>query len=455
MSEQPQRIEDQVSNAPEPAGAVPPPVVARSPIDWRRMHLWEIQPVRDLLVVAAIVGVVYLGYQIRIVTVPLLLALLLAYLFEPLVRWLRTRRIVTRRWAAVGILAVFALGVVVPISIGAGFGVVQGVKAASILAKNATAVQKSLAAPTDDTLRINVPEGAWRNIRDFLVLPEERATEPVGRGLRAIRSDTQEDMRLLLRRAVDYASEHAGELAQWGGGKVLGGGAQAVGAAFDTVVSVGMVLFSIFLTAFFFYFFCTGWGKVLEFWEELIPERRKGRTIEIVGQMDRVIAGFVRGRLTICFLLAVYMTLAYWLAGVPAPLILGPVIGLLFIVPYIHVVGVPIASLLMWLNVPDGGGGFYSQWWWIIGAPLGVYLGAQLLDDWVLSPLIQGKSTDLPIPTILFASIAGGALAGVYGLLIAIPIAACIRILLNEVFWPRFRQWARGERLDFLPIGKR
>lgn len=452
MADEQPRTEDRVSDAPQP-----PAMAARPLIDWRRMHLWEIQPVRDLLVIAAILGVVWLGYQIRIVTVPLLLALLLAYLFEPLVRWLGVRRLIGRRWAAVGIIAVFALGVVVPLSIGAGFGIVQGVKAAGILAKNTTAVQKSLAAPADEALRAKVPEGAWRNIRDFLMLPDERGEGPesVGvPGLRAMRSETSEDMRLLVRRVVDYASEHAGELAQWGGGKVLGGGAQAVGAALDTVVSIGTVVFTMFLTAFFFYFFCTGWGKVLEFWEELIPERRKGRTIEIVRQMDRVIAGFVRGRLTICFLLSVYMTLAYWIVGVPAPLILGPVIGLLFIVPYIHAVGVPIAALLMWLNVPEGGAGFHTQWWWILGAPLGVYLGAQLLDDWVLSPLIQGKTTDLPIPTILFASLAGGALAGIYGLLIAIPIAACIRILLNEVFWPRFRQWARGERSDFLPIGK-
>ena len=78
----------------------------------------------------------------------------------------------------------------------------------------------------------------------------------------------------------------------------------------------------------------------------------------------------------------------------------------------------------------------------------------QVLDDYVLTPLIQGKSTNMDTPSILFASMAGGTLAGVYGLLLAIPVAACLKILLKEVFWPRFRVWAEGKAKDFLPIGK-
>jgi predicted PurR-regulated permease PerM len=70
----------------------------------------------------------------------------------------------------------------------------------------------------------------------------------------------------------------------------------------------------------------------------------------------------------------------------------------------------------------------------------------------VLTPSIQGRSTHLATPTILFASIAGGVLAGFYGLLVAIPVAACVKILLDEVFWPRFKGWVHGQEPDFLPI---
>jgi predicted PurR-regulated permease PerM len=167
-------------------------------------------------------------------------------------------------------------------------------------------------------------------------------------------------------------------------------------------------------------------------------------------KMDRVIAGFIRGRLIICAVLGVFITLMYFLIGVPVPLLLGPVIGLFFLVPFMHVFAIPIAIIAMVLE--PSGVAWKQTWWWIIFAPIGVNLLCQVLDDYVLTPLIQGKSTDMSTPAILFASIAGGALAGFYGLLLAIPAAACIKILLKEVVMPRFEDWAKGKERDFLPI---
>jgi predicted PurR-regulated permease PerM len=460
------------------------PALKAGAVDWRRVHLWEFQPVRDLLVLGAIFGVLWLGYQMRIVTIPVLMAMLLAYLFEPLVRWITRRSRLSRSGAALGIIAAFAIIVVVPLTVGGVFGVVQGAKAVTALATNVAKVQKSIANPGDEALAADVPRGGWRKIRDYLVEerparvaapaqsgllgppPEDGVLPPqiVGDDPARTNQPRIDEFRVLARRIADWVGEHAGELASWASGQaknvsgVVGGAVGgAVGAAIGTLTAIAMLAFAAFLTAFFFYFFVTGWGKFLLFWEGLIPERKRGKFIDVIQQMDRVIAGFVRGRVTICVILAVYMTIAYAVIGVPAYLVLGPLIGAMFIAPYIHAIGMPIAMVLLWLNVPSGdaeAAGFRYQWWWIVFAPIGVYVIAQLLDDWVLSPLIQGKTTDLPIPTILFASLAGGALGGIYGLLIAIPIAACIKIIMREVFWPKFRAWVEGKRPDFLPIGR-
>jgi predicted PurR-regulated permease PerM len=139
----------------------------------------------------------------------------------------------------------------------------------------------------------------------------------------------------------------------------------------------------------------------------------------------------------------------YWLIGVPASLIVGPIMGILTIVPYASGIAAPIAMVLMWL---DPAGGWRGEWWWIIAGPLVVLGVAQFLDDYVLNPMIQGKTTNMDTPTILFASIAGGSLAGFYGVLVAIPVAACVKILLKEVFWPRFKAWSEGRAPDMLPI---
>ena len=97
-------------------------------------------------------------------------------------------------------------------------------------------------------------------------------------------------------------------------------------------------------------------------------------------------------------------------------------------------------------------GGLRGSTWWILLAPLVWYQIAQALDDYVLTPLIQGKSTDLDTPAILFASIGGGILLGFFGLLVAIPLAACAKILIKEVLWPRIQAWIRGETHDVLPL---
>ncbi|MEO2144578.1 MAG: hypothetical protein ABGY32_01650, partial [bacterium] len=70
-----------VSNS-DPSDSRPP---------WARMHLWQIQWVRDLLIGSAFLGLLMLGHRLSLVTVPLLLALGLAYLLEPLMRGLEKR----------------------------------------------------------------------------------------------------------------------------------------------------------------------------------------------------------------------------------------------------------------------------------------------------------------------------------------------------------------------------
>ncbi|CAG0998765.1 hypothetical protein PHYC_02734 [Phycisphaerales bacterium] len=471
------------------------PPEAKKPADWQQIHLWQIQPVRDGLVIAAVLGILWLGYKLSLVTIPLLLALTLAYLFEPLVRVLTRKRRMSRGFVAAGIIAISALVIVVPVTVGLGFAVVQGGKLAQRLAGSVDVLAFSIQHPTDDAARAKVVAAgrSWAQIRDYVVEqesrlrawreaqgrepgPETRASgvdpnekprpaegePPTGESGANVPSEADNRKAELvfalspepsdLYRVVQWAAAWVRENASAIGKSALNVGGGVAGAAVSTVGSVGAFLFGAFLTAFFFFFICTSYGRVLAFWESLIPEKKKSRAVELMAQMDRVIAGFVRGRLTICAIMICVHTVGYWIIGVPAPLIVGPIVGLLTIVPYAAgAIGIPLAMLLMWL---EPAGGWQSHWWWIILGPVLVTGLVQFLDDYVLTPRIQGKTTNMDTPTILFASIAGGALAGFYGILLAIPVAACIKIVLKEVVWPRFRAWSEGKAKDVLPIGR-
>jgi predicted PurR-regulated permease PerM len=455
------------------------------------MHLWQFQPVRDLLIFAGIVGVLYLGYRVSLVTIPMLLAMMLAYLFEPLVRRLTRHGVMSRPGVAIAIIVTAFFVAVVPIAVGVGTATIQGIKIAQNVAGN---MNDMLAAvrfshntregragaekygtvswepdnpEAEDATPVFVgfpggegPRDAEQANQAFRRLPSglkalviklvdrDHPRVPLQPGDQGYQRHA--DINALIEGTVSWLGEHASEVGTALSEKALGSGAQAVGTTLRALRWLAHLALTLFLTAFFFFFFSTGYGKVLAFWEGLIPERRKGRIIELLQKMDRVIAGFVRGRLTICAVLIIWDTIAYWFIGVPAPLLLGPMVGALAIIPFATVLAIPVAMVLMVLQPSEWV--WQQAWWWILLGPVATYVIERALDDYILTPAIQGKHTEMAVPAILFSSLAGGVLAGVYGLLIAIPVAACVRILLKEVFWPRFRAWAEGRERDFLPI---
>lgn len=437
--------------------------------DWRDMHLWQFQPVRDVLVVLGVWGLFTLGYALRAVTVPMLLALLLAYLVEPIVRWMTSKYDwVSRPVAAGALIAALGLAVIAPVSLGVVFGAGQAVGAVDRFAQNVSSLQASIDEPENTGLREALPNEGWRRARDYLagldvpVVPDEEgadgAEQPSGDAdSSAVIESELTTSQKLGRRLIDAARGWFGENTE-AIGKEIGGGALEVGAwVARTAIGVTGTLFALgfsaFLVMFFFFFFSTGLGEVRSFFERIVPKQHRRTVFSLVGKMDAVIAAFIRGRLTIMAILSAEFVVAYWVIGVPAPLLLGIVVGVLSAVPYLSLIGVPVSILLMTLE-PSGSMSFMSAWWWIIFAPIGAYMLVQATDDYIWTPVIQGKATDMDTPTILFAVLAGGVLFGIYGVLVAIPVAACLKILIREVFWPKVVDWIEGEASDPLPLDK-
>lgn len=441
--------------------------------DWWGLHLWQLQPVRDIFVLLAIAGLIWAGYVASVVTIPLLLGLTLAYLFEPIVHRIAQK---TGRPIAAGLtIAVVMLAIVVPAILGAGVAVTQGVQFVSRATENLPELRERLEhyatqyqeegvrsfipflrdeepEPGDDSGAGSPDDGSSESSPPAAEELEEGGREepaaagtPTDGAAREARAapDPKEAEKDWLDELLTYAERNALQLSQRGIDALLVGADILSGAAF-----LAFMLF--FLTPFFAYFMSVGLGGVRRLMEELIPQERRGETMTILHKMDLAISGFVRGRITISAILAVLFTIGYWLVGVPAPLILGPVVGLLSIVPYLALVGWPLSMLAMAVN--EIGADDPAAWWWVVLGPSIVYWGLQTADDYLLTPLIQRRSVNLDTPAIMVAVIGGGALAGIYGVLLALPAAACIKILATDVFWPRYKKWVEGQARDPLPI---
>jgi predicted PurR-regulated permease PerM len=76
----------------------------------------------------------------------------------------------------------------------------------------------------------------------------------------------------------------------------------------------------------------------------------------------------------------------------------------------------------------------------------------QIVEGYALTPMIAGKATNLDPVTIIVAVLAGGSVLGVYGMLLAIPVAACLKVIVTDVLLPKMRAWLEGLAEDPLPI---
>jgi predicted PurR-regulated permease PerM len=117
---------------------------------------------------------------------------------------------------------------------------------------------------------------------------------------------------------------------------------------------------------------------------------------------------------------------------------------LLSLIPYVSVIGWPLALLFKYLDSLTASGSGIG-WMAIVVWPSVAYLIVQFIESWILTPWIQRRSSDMNAVTLLIVMFIGGAVAGLFGLILAIPVAACIKIAFEEFIVPRWSRWAAHE----------
>ncbi len=377
---------------------------------WPDRHLWEIQPIRDLGVIAIAVGLIFLGYRLSVVTAPLLLALLLAYLLEPIVSRIADRGRLSRSSAAIVLIIASGVLIAVPLAFAMVFAIVQAVE---LVGKLPDIFQKT---------------------SDFVVGTFGADQEQIQSAIDTIRQWVESNIGVLAQGATAQGANVVAYL-----GRMIG-----------STIQIGLLLF---LVPFFFYFFSTSHPKVAAFGKELIPKAHRERWLVLIGRMDEIVSAFIRGQLVIALILGLFHAIGWLIIGVPSAILLGVIAGVLSLVPYVIGLTLPVAIGLLWFD--QSSAAEPMSMWWIFLGPTIVYVIAQLLEGYVLQPLIHGKSTNLDAATIVAAVIASASIAGIYGALLAIPVVACLKIILTDVVWPRVHDWLEGRAEDPLPISTR
>jgi predicted PurR-regulated permease PerM len=161
---------------------------------------------------------------------------------------------------------------------------------------------------------------------------------------------------------------------------------------------------------------------------ELTPPRHRPEVAYVGGEVGTAMGSFVRGQLLVAFIVGVASSFGMWVIGLPFWLLIGIIAGFLNLIPFLGpVVGGALAALVALLN-----GDVWQAVWAVV-----IMIVIQQIDNHLVTPVVQRARVNLSPLVIVLALIIGGTLAGLLGVLVAIPVTAAVRIVVGHLWRTR------------------
>ncbi len=216
----------------------------------------------------------------------------------------------------------------------------------------------------------------------------------------------------LQQRLTALLTSHGGSVA----GGVLGAGEVVLSAATSLVVLAVLTVY-----------FLAGMPRIKLFLWRLAPHSRRTRVILIGDEIFAKVGGYLLGNF-LTSLIAGVGTFAWMIAfGIPYPVLLGLLVALLDLIPVVGstIGGLTVTLVALTVSLP------------VAGLTLAFYVLYRLAEDYLLVPRIMGRTVQVPAAVTVVAVLLGATLLGLVGALVAIPAAAAIRLVLQEVTFRR------------------
>ena len=208
--------------------------------------------------------------------------------------------------------------------------------------------------------------------------------------------------------------------------EALSYGQQVVSLSVSSVVSVITIAVYVILMPLLVFFFLKDKDRIVRWIVQFLPHDR-GLLSQVWVEVDRQIGNYVRGKFIEIVIIWVVTYLTFAIMGMPFAMLLGVLVGISVLIPYIGaaVVTIPVAMLafFQW--------GLTPEFWWLLVA----YGIIQALDGNVLVPLLFSEVVDLHPVAIIVAVLVFGGLWGFWGVFFAIPLATLVQAVLKA--WPK------------------
>jgi len=389
-----------------------------------------------VLACASAYGLVQLFVALEAVLLPVLVAGILAYLLNPVVKWLQ-RYVVRRIWAvlvvmlaAFGLMTSLFLCIVPPL-----------VKQSNELYDNKEYIASNIITSTKKLLQ---EDRYVQHVVDMLykkAVKEDAENTPVAESPRTDSvTVTAEQTVTASATAPDYETKlqvifthHSGYLVQKGVEWLTAGGRFLFGL---TYVFIGIIVIPVFL-----FYFLLETEPIAKNWDKILPLRNSYLKDEIVATLSEInqnVVAFVRGQMLVSLIDAFILGIALSCMGLPYALTIAAAVAILGIIPYIGMIstGVP-AMLVAWFTWHDFG---------MVVAVAAIFLSVSQLDGWLLQPKIVGKNMKMHDMTVMFSVLFWSLVfGGVFGALIAVPLTAAIKVIFKRYVWAPLSKDASAE----------
>ncbi|MBE3577084.1 MAG: AI-2E family transporter [Limnochordales bacterium] len=216
---------------------------------------------------------------------------------------------------------------------------------------------------------------------------------------------------------------------------------EMVHRAVDASGNLVSVAYTLLLAPFIAYYFLLDAERLREGVLRRLPPGWRGQVRMLSQEVGRMLAGFVRGQLVVSVVVGAVTAAAMYLLRIPYPLVIGLLAGLLDVIPYFGPVLAAIPAVVT---------GFLVSTWtpvWVVLA----FLIIHQLESILLVPRVMGNLTGLHPLAVLGAILVGERVLGLTGMLLAVPVTAIGRILLDHLVAPPVQTAASTRQLP-LPL---
>jgi predicted PurR-regulated permease PerM len=199
---------------------------------------------------------------------------------------------------------------------------------------------------------------------------------------------------------------------------------QGIQTAIDTLLGFFSNLFSLILAPILAFYLLKDWAHIGRRVKSLFPVNWEASITSLWEDVDRVLIGFIRGYLFVSVIVGVFTGIGLSLIGMDFVVLLGIIAGFTNFIPYFGAIiaAVPVVVLALLVSPT------------LALQAMVVMLVVQQTESNLITPAVLGESVGLHPVTIVFVLLAGGSLFGLLGLLLAVPVAAVIRIIFGYAY---------------------